>query len=160
MGDSAGSSNFVSETFEQSLIAHGGLGKEFESDRLPQSQVIGPVDFSHAALAQKCDDTVAACDEVSGQEAAFAESSRRTGRPKPRSGNLYSWGCRSKIKRSQIAAVRNGFAARRAKSSGRREVRTAGYAGRHEISRYSLPRNSIRLSPQRTKPRLSKTSSV
>ena len=51
-----------------------GFGQEFQRHGLIQREIVGAVDFAHAAFAEQSDDAVAPGQQSSGQEAALRSS--------------------------------------------------------------------------------------
>jgi hypothetical protein len=73
MGHAPRHSYFVTEAFDQPLIAGGSVGKKLQSYGLAERQIVRAVYLSHAAFAQQSDDPVARCDQPSGKESAFVQ---------------------------------------------------------------------------------------
>jgi len=52
MRDLAGETDFAAELIELGLVLGYRFGQELQRDRLPQLQVVGPVDLTHPSLPQ------------------------------------------------------------------------------------------------------------
>ena len=72
MRDAAGDADFVAKALEQTFVARGFVGQKLERDRLAERQIVGAVDFAHAAFAEQRDDAVAPGDQAPGKEPSFA----------------------------------------------------------------------------------------
>ena len=71
VGDHARDADFSVEAFKDTRVL-GGLGRqEFKGDGLSEGEVGGPIDFAHAAAAEKSDDAIAAGEESARDEAAL-----------------------------------------------------------------------------------------
>ena len=45
------------------------FGKKLKSNRLAQLQIVGAIDFAHAAFAEEADDAIAFCENCARDEA-------------------------------------------------------------------------------------------
>ena len=74
------------EAREHLLVLGGGLRQELERHGLAQLEIVGPVHFAHAALAEESDDAVALGEDRAGRESAFLRGVGRCGRRRVRHG--------------------------------------------------------------------------
>jgi hypothetical protein len=72
MRHTARDANFVLEALKQALISCSFIGQEFERHRLPQSQIICPINLTHSAFPEERDDAITASKQASRKKAAFA----------------------------------------------------------------------------------------
>ena len=61
-----GDAHFVAEAVERLRVVRRGLGQKLERDRLVERQVVGAINFAHAALSEQGDDAVAAAQQNAG----------------------------------------------------------------------------------------------
>src|SRR5260370_5294108 len=98
--------HLVAETGESGFAGVAGRGKEFESDRLIEDQIVGAVDFAHAAAAQEADNAIAAGEHGAGRKAAFIDT-----RGRGVAMNGHSGGGRKRGPRRQVLSAREAEAA-------------------------------------------------
>src|SRR5262249_25483190 len=73
--------DFVEEAAEPRRVPSERLGQEFQSHRLAQLQIVGPVDLPHPSLAENPDDPIATGQDRPGNETALVERSRGGAEP-------------------------------------------------------------------------------
>ena len=61
--------NLVVKLREARRVVHQVVGKEFQCDGLTELEIVGPVDFTHAAAAERRDDPKPSGEEGAGGEA-------------------------------------------------------------------------------------------
>ncbi len=59
VGNPAGSANFIAKAFQHAFIIRNRFRQKLQRYRLTQRQVIGAINFSHAALPQQRNNPVA-----------------------------------------------------------------------------------------------------
>ena len=81
MRDAPRDAHLIAKAFEGPLVGCG-LGQELERDLLAQAQIVGAIDFAHAAATEKRDHAIPPCDQHAGDEAPFVARGmrRRPGR--------------------------------------------------------------------------------
>jgi hypothetical protein len=77
--------NLIAKTLQQSFIFARLFGKKLERNRLPQRQIIGAINFSHAAATQQCNDAIPPSQQASRKKSSLSQqtagrtrNSRRT----------------------------------------------------------------------------------
>src|ERR1017187_4877548 len=95
MGNLACDADFGVEARQHALIGSGLFGKELDGNGLRELEVVGAVDFAHAAAAQETQNAVTVGQEGAGGEAAFVDGcGRRGGRVATRDGDGGGFGGR------------------------------------------------------------------
>src|SRR5271165_5798512 len=77
MRDLPRDAHFVAETRERGLIRRQLRGKKLEGHCLGQQQIVGAIDFAHAATAQQDYDAIALRQQCSRREPALVHVARR-----------------------------------------------------------------------------------
>ena len=74
MRNPARDAHFVAKAFQQTFVARGFIRKKFQRHGLSQREVVGAVNFAHAAFAQQRDNAVAAGQQSAGQKASLVRT--------------------------------------------------------------------------------------
>ncbi len=74
VSDLAGEPHFVVELGQARGIAFERCRQELQRERLPELEVVGPIDLAHAALAESRDDAIPLADDGARLEAAVVDA--------------------------------------------------------------------------------------
>jgi hypothetical protein len=75
--------NLVVQLRQPHGITGDGAGQEIEGNRLTEAQIVGAIDFAHAATAEESDDAIAAVEQRPWREAPMVDG---IGRGEPTAG--------------------------------------------------------------------------
>src|SRR6202040_2164732 len=73
MGNLPRDAHFGMEAGQRAGVPGQGGGQEFNGHDLAEFEILGAIDFAHAAAAGERDEAVAAHDDLAGSEAAAAD---------------------------------------------------------------------------------------